>query len=97
MLEKLFGRPATSPARDSRQVNEALSHLVLESPAVIRAALVDVAGLFVAGFPQQAVEQERISAMSAAMLSLGERICKELGSGDMRFAVVGSLKLNETP
>ncbi len=30
--------------------------------------------------------------MSAAMLSLGERICNELGSGEMRYAIIAGTK-----
>ena len=30
--------------------------------------------------------------MSAAMLSLGERICGELGSGEMRYAIIAGAK-----
>ncbi len=68
-----------------------MSHFVLESLAIIRAARVDVTGLSVAGFPQQAVGQDHISAMSAAMLSLGEHICKEPSSGLMSQPDVATL------
>ena len=30
--------------------------------------------------------------MSAAMLSLGERICGELGSGEMRYVIIAGAK-----
>jgi len=86
MLEKIFGR-STWPRPDSKRVDEALSRLVLESPAAIRASLVSTNGLLLGSFPRQA-EQDRISAMSAAMLSLGERISGELGSGELRHTLI---------
>ena len=44
-------------------------------------ALVSVDGLSIASALPQGVEEDRVSAMSAAMLSLGERIAAELGRG----------------
>ena len=43
--------------------------------------MVSVDGLSIASALQQGVEEDRVSAMSAAMLSLGERIATELGRG----------------
>jgi predicted regulator of Ras-like GTPase activity (Roadblock/LC7/MglB family) len=42
-----------------------------------------VEGLIIASALQQDVEEDRVSAMSAAMLSLGERIASELGRGSL--------------
>jgi predicted regulator of Ras-like GTPase activity (Roadblock/LC7/MglB family) len=53
--------------------------------------LVTSTGLARGSFPRQVVE-DRISAMSAAIMSLGERICSELGSGDMRYAIIAGDK-----
>jgi predicted regulator of Ras-like GTPase activity (Roadblock/LC7/MglB family) len=98
MLQELWGllsspRPTHSgfSQAELRQINEALSHLVLESSAIVRATVVTVDGLARGSFPPQAAE-DRISAMSAAMLSLGERICGELGSGEMRYVIVAGAK-----
>jgi predicted regulator of Ras-like GTPase activity (Roadblock/LC7/MglB family) len=91
MLRKLFGRSTSSPTPNSRRVNEALSQLVLGIPAILRATLVTSTGLARGSFPRQVVE-DRISAMSAAIMSLGERICSELGSGDMRYAIIAGDK-----
>ena len=33
--------------------------------------------------------------MSAAMLSLGERICNELGSGEMRYVIIAGSKTSQ--
>jgi predicted regulator of Ras-like GTPase activity (Roadblock/LC7/MglB family) len=88
MLEKIFGR-STSPRPDAKRVDEALSRFVLESPAAVRASLVSANGLLLGSFPRQAEQdQDRVAAMSAAMLSLGERISDELGSGELRHALI---------
>jgi predicted regulator of Ras-like GTPase activity (Roadblock/LC7/MglB family) len=44
---------------------------------------VSVDGLSIASALPRDVEEDRVSAMSAAMLSLGERIASELGRGSL--------------
>lgn len=51
------------------------------SPDIEGSAIVSVDGLSIASSLHQDIEEDRISAMSAAMLSLGERIASELGRG----------------
>jgi predicted regulator of Ras-like GTPase activity (Roadblock/LC7/MglB family) len=46
-------------------------------------AVISVDGLTIASALPQGVEEDRVSAMSAAMLSLGERIANELGRGSL--------------
>ena len=46
-------------------------------------AVVSVDGLIMASALPGGVEEDRVSAMSAAMLSLGERIAGELGRGSL--------------
>jgi hypothetical protein len=46
-------------------------------------AVVSVDGLIMASALQAGTEEDRVSAMSAAMLSLGERISGELGRGTL--------------
>ena len=46
-------------------------------------AIVSVDGLIIASSLPGGVEEDRVSAMSAAMLSLGERIATELGRGSL--------------
>lgn len=53
------------------------------APDVEASAVVSVDGLIMASALQQGVEEDRVSAMSAAMLSLGERIAGELGRGTL--------------
>jgi len=58
-----------------------LRDLQASSPDIIASAVVSVDGLTIASALPADVEEDRVSAMSAAMLSLGERIAKELGRG----------------
>lgn len=58
-----------------------LRELQASSPDVEASAIVSVDGLPIASALPQEVEEDRVSAMSAAMLSLGERIASELGRG----------------
>ena len=58
-----------------------LRELQSSSPDIEASAVVSVDGLTIASALPQGVEEDRVSAMSAAMLSLGERIANELGRG----------------
>ncbi|NPA30968.1 MAG: hypothetical protein GXO37_03105 [Chloroflexi bacterium] len=58
-----------------------LRELQAVSPDIEASAIVSVDGLTIASALPQGIEEERVSAMSAAMLSLGERIAMELGRG----------------
>ena len=69
-----------SRSRNERMV-ERLRELQISSPDVEAAAIISVDGLPIASSLPQGVEEDRVSAMSAAMLSLGERIASELGRG----------------
>ncbi len=60
---------------------ERLRELQASSPDIEASAIVSVDGLTIASALPQGVEEDRVSAMSAAMLSLGERIASELGRG----------------
>jgi predicted regulator of Ras-like GTPase activity (Roadblock/LC7/MglB family) len=52
-----------------------------QTEGVEASAVVSVDGLIMASALPAGVEEDRVSAMSAAMLSLGERIAGELGRG----------------
>jgi predicted regulator of Ras-like GTPase activity (Roadblock/LC7/MglB family) len=60
---------------------ERLRDLQGNTPDVQASAVVSVDGLIMASSLPSGVEEDRVSAMSAAMLSLGERIAGELGRG----------------
>jgi len=63
------------------QMVERLRDLQAGTPDIEASAIVSVDGLIMASSLPAGVEEDRVSAMSAAMLSLGERIATELGRG----------------
>ena len=64
----------------TEQLVDRLRDLQASSGDVEGAAIVSVDGLSMASALPGNVEEDRVSAMSAAMLSLGERISTELGA-----------------
>jgi predicted regulator of Ras-like GTPase activity (Roadblock/LC7/MglB family) len=60
-----------------------LRELQASSPDIEASAMVSVDGLSIASALPRDVEEDRVSAMSAAMLSLGDRIAGELGRGSL--------------
>jgi hypothetical protein len=60
---------------------DSLRDMQASSPDIEGSAIVSVDGLSIASALRQEIEEDRVSAMSAAMLSLGERIASELGRG----------------
>lgn len=64
-------------------MTDRLRDLQTGSTDVEASALVSVDGLIMASALPPDVEEDRVSAMSAAMLSLGERIAMELGRGTL--------------
>jgi predicted regulator of Ras-like GTPase activity (Roadblock/LC7/MglB family) len=67
-------------SRTERMVDE-LRNLQVSSSDIEASAVVSVDGLIMASALPSGIEEDRVSAMSAAMLSLGERIAGELGRG----------------
>jgi len=67
----------------SQLMVDRLRDLQASSPDIGASAVVSVDGLTIASALPQDVEEDRVSAMSAAMLSLGERIASELGRGSL--------------
>ena len=67
----------------SQQMYTLLRELQFASPDIEASAVVSVDGLTIASALPADVEEDRVSAMSAAMLSLGERIASELGRGSL--------------
>jgi len=65
----------------SEQMVDRLRKLQASSPDIEASAIVSIDGLSIASAMPQNVEEERVSAMSAAMLSLGDRIVQELNLG----------------
>src|SRR5512136_990195 len=69
------------PKSRTEQMVERLRDLQAGTGDIEGSAVVSVDGLIMASSLPAGVEEDRVSAMSAAMLSLGERIASELGRG----------------
>ena len=69
------------PKSRAEQMVDRLRGLQASTPDIEASAVVSVDGLIMASSLPAGVEEDRVSAMSAAMLSLGERIANELGRG----------------
>src|SRR5512136_2998317 len=67
----------------TEQMVSRLRQMQAASPDIEASAVVSVDGLIIASALPNEVEEDRVSAMSAAMLSLGERISTELGRGNL--------------
>ena len=67
----------------TEQMVTRLREMQVASLDIEASAVVSVDGLIMASALPADVEEDRVSAMSAAMLSLGERISKELGRGSL--------------
>lgn len=67
----------------TQQIIERLRNMRSSSPDIEASAVVSVDGLTIASDLPATTEEDRVSAMSAAMLSLGERIASELGRGGL--------------
>jgi len=65
------------------KMSERLRDLQASSPDVEASAVISFDGLTIASALPENVEEDRVAAMSAAMLSLGERISGELGRGNL--------------
>ncbi len=68
-------------ASRTEQMISRLRDLQAGTADIEASAVVSVDGLIMASSLPADVEEDRVSAMSAAMLSLGERIASELGRG----------------
>ena len=67
----------------SQQMVEELKKLQISSPDIQASAVVSSDGLIIASALPKNIEEDRVSAMSAAMLSLGDRISGEMRRGDL--------------
>ncbi len=64
-------------------LRSALTELISRSAEVDAAAVVSMDGLVMASVLPNTLEEDRLGAMSAALLSLGERTSEELGRGEL--------------
>jgi predicted regulator of Ras-like GTPase activity (Roadblock/LC7/MglB family) len=72
----------------SQLMVDRLRDLHASSSDIEASAVVSVDGLIIASALPAGSEEDRVSAMSAAMLSLGERIASELGRGSLEQVYV---------
>lgn len=70
------------PSRETR-LADALEQLMQESLDVEASALVSLDGFMIASALPQGMQEDRVGAMSAAILALGERAAAELGRGQL--------------
>jgi predicted regulator of Ras-like GTPase activity (Roadblock/LC7/MglB family) len=82
LVEPGYQETALTKTRTDIMVDR-LRDLQASSPDVEASAVVSVDGLTIASALPRNVEEDRVAAMSAAMLSLGERISNELGRGNL--------------
>jgi len=72
----------------TQNLTEILKELEATTPDVEASAVVSTDGLIIASALPQDVEEDRVAAMSAAMLSLGERTSQELKRGSLEQVFV---------
>ena len=67
----------------AERISARLGALQSLTPELEAAAVISVEGLMIASSLPQSIAEDRMAAMSAAMLALGERIAKDLDRGDL--------------
>ena len=67
----------------SSRLDSAIHGLLSQTPEIEAAAVVSFDGLPMASALPQAMDEDRVAAMSAALLSLGERAAQGLGRGEL--------------
>jgi uncharacterized protein len=81
---------AASGVSRSAKLDQILAELVGQVPEVEAAAVVSFDGLAMAAALPAGMDEDRVAAMSAALLSLGERAAEGLGRGELsQFYVEG--------
>ena len=70
-------------AARENELREALKQLLEKTPDIDAAAVVSMDGFVMASALPEDYEEGRLGAMSAALLSLGERTALELGRGEL--------------
>jgi len=66
------------------ELMECINELRFRSPGIIDVSIVSVEGLPIASVVLEQIEDARFAAMTAAMLSLGERVASELKKGGLK-------------
>ena len=81
MSQPLSDARLAAPAGRSSTLHRILDALLAETPELEAAAVVSVDGLPMASALPEPFDEDRVAAMSAALLSLGERASEGLGRG----------------
>ncbi len=71
------------PSGRAARLDRALSDLLTQAPELEAAAVVSFDGLAMASKLPAGMDEDRVAAMSAALLSLGEKAAQGLGRGDL--------------
>jgi len=77
------GAPDDSGLSRSVRLNRMLEQLLSDAPELQAAAVVSFDGLAMASILPVGMDEDRVAAMSAALLSLGEKAAQGLGRGDL--------------
>lgn len=75
--------PDPHPGTRSDRLDRAIHDLLSQTPEIEAAAVVSFDGLAMASALPPAMDEDRVAAMSAALLSLGERAAQGLGRGEL--------------
>ena len=70
------------------KLNEILKNLNNSSPDVEASAIMSIDGLTIATLLSESIDEDRVGAMSAALLSIGNRTSKELSRGQLEQVMV---------
>src|SRR3954471_4308664 len=73
----------SDPSSRANQLDRAIANLLAQAPEVEAAAVVSFDGLPMASALPATMDEDRVAAMSAALLSLGERAAEGLGRGSL--------------
>jgi predicted regulator of Ras-like GTPase activity (Roadblock/LC7/MglB family) len=76
-------QPTGKPMTRSARLDQAITDLLRDAPEIEAAAVVSFDGLPMASALPQSMDEDRVAAMSAALLSLGERAAQGLGRGEL--------------
>ena len=74
---------AGEPMSRSARLDHAIADLLRQAPELEAAAVVSFDGLPMASALPSSMDEDRVAAMSAALLSLGERAAQGLGRGEL--------------
>jgi predicted regulator of Ras-like GTPase activity (Roadblock/LC7/MglB family) len=77
------GETPSDPLGREARLDRVLTDLLVQLPEIEAAAVVSFDGLAMASALPAGMDEDRVAAMSAALLSLGEKAAQGLGRGDL--------------